>query len=164
METLKYYGLDAEYDEVIYNKLLMSKNIVIKQISQLLDLDRENLFSLLKLIEEIIYQFPNIIQELNQVELNKAIDSIARCLKHPDEMVRLTSLELIFNIVPETASLYLDDEILNENLWIKIRLVELLETLTDENSLRFLDKLSEDENEMVSIKAKEVLTAKKSLS
>lgn len=164
METLKYYGLDAEYDEVIYSKLLMSKNIVIKQISQLLDLDRENLYSLLKLIEEIIYQFPDIIQELNQVELNKAIDSISRCLNHPDEMVRLTSLELIFNLVPESATLYLDDEILNENFWIKIRLVELLETLTDENSLKFLEKLSEDENEMVSNKAKEILATKKSLS
>lgn len=163
-EALKHYGNDTEYDEIIYHKLKMNKELVFKQIIQLLDSEAKNLVSLLKLLDEFLIFEPDVIKELNQIYVHKLVDSISRCLKHPDELVRLTSVELLFKIEPETAILFLDEEFLNENFWIKIRLTELLESITDEACIKFLEKLSEDENEMVRQRANEILIAKKQLN
>jgi hypothetical protein len=75
--------------------------------------------------------------------------------------VRLYAVELLFKLDIETAILFLDDEFLNENFWIKIRLTELLEDISHPAVYDFLEKLSEDENEMVSERAKEILFMKK---
>ncbi|AFH50258.1 Heat domain containing protein [Ignavibacterium album JCM 16511] len=160
-EALKYYGSDPEYDGIIYHKLIINKDIVLKQISLLIKNDTPNISHLLKLVDEFIQQEPELIKELNEVELHKLMDSISRCLNNSDEMVRLYALELLFKLDADTAIMLIDDEFLNENFWIKLRLTELLEDIDNQNSYSFLEKLAEDENEMVSQRAKEILMVKK---
>ncbi len=163
-EALKYYGSDPEYDEIIYHKLLINKEIVLKQISVLIKNDVQNIPHLLKLIDEFIQQENDLVKELNEVELHKLMDSISRCLKHSDELVRLYAIELLFKLDADMALMLIDDDFLNENFWIKIRLTELLEEIDNPKSLCFLEKLSDDENEMVSQRAKEILEIKKNIN
>ncbi|MCL6495855.1 MAG: hypothetical protein K6T54_13920 [Ignavibacterium sp.] len=160
-EALKHYGTDSEFDGVIYHKLLLNKEVVLKLINNLIKTETPNLSSLLKLLDEFIQHEPKVIKEIDKIQLHKLIDSISRCLKHTDEMVRLYAVELLFKLDIETAILFLDDDFLNENFWIKIRLTELLEDLSHPVVYDFLEKLSEDENEMVSERAKEILFIKK---
>jgi HEAT repeat protein len=160
-EALKHYGTDSEFDGVIYHKLLLNKDLVLKQINNLIKTDTPNLSSLLKLLDEFIQHEPKLIKEIDKIQLHRLIDSISRCLKHTDEIVRLYAVELLFKLDIETAILFLDDDFLNENFWIKIRLTELLEDISHPVVSDFLEKLSEDENEMVSERAKEILFIKK---
>lgn len=160
-EALKHYGTDSEFDGVIYHKLLLNKELVLKHINSLIKTDTPNLPSLLKLLDEFIQHEPKVIKEIDKIQLHKLIDSISRCLKHTDEIVRLYAVELLFKLDIETAILFLNDEFLNENFWIKIRLTELLEDISNPVVYDFLEKLSEDENEMVSERAKEILFIKK---
>lgn len=163
-EALKYYGIDPEYDGIIYHKLLINKELVLKQISILIKNDVQNISHLLKLVDEFIQQEPDLIKELNEFELHKLMDSISRCLNHSDEMVRLSTIELLFKLDADTAIMLLDNDFLNENFWIKLRLTELLENIDNQNSYSFLEKLAEDENEMVSQRAKEILMIKKNIN
>lgn len=160
-EALKHYGTDSEFDGVIYHKLLLNKELVLKHVNNLIKTDTPNLSSLLKLLDEFIQHEPKVIKEIDKIQLHRLIDSISRCLKHTDEIVRLYAVELLFKLDIETAILFLDDEFLNENFWIKIRLTELLEDISHPAVYDFLEKLSEDENEMVSERAKEILFMKK---
>lgn len=162
-EALKHYGLDSGFDGVIYHKLLMNKELVLKHINNLIKTDTPNIASLLKLIDEFIQHEPKVLSEIDKIQLHKLIDSVSRCLKHTDEIVRLYAVELLFKLDVDTAILFLDDEFLNENFWIKIRLIELLEELSHPSVFEFLEKLSEDENEMVSERAKEILLIKRKL-
>lgn len=163
-EALKYYGSDPEYDELIYHKLLINKEIVLKQISVLIRNDAQNIPHLLKLIDEFIQQGNDLVKELKEVELHKLMDSISRCLNHSDELVRLNAIELLFKLDSDIALMLIDDDFLNENFWIKLRLTELLEEIDNPKSLCFLEKLSDDENEMVSQRAKEILEIKKNIN
>uniref|UniRef100_A0A832DKI3 HEAT repeat domain-containing protein n=1 Tax=Ignavibacterium album TaxID=591197 RepID=A0A832DKI3_9BACT len=160
-EALKHYGNDSEFDGVIYHKLLLNKDLVLKQINNIIKTDTPNLSSLLKLLDEFIQHEPKLIKEIDKIQLHRLIDLISRCLKHTDEIVRLYAVELLFKLDIETAILFLDDDFLNENFWIKIRLTELLEDISHPVVYDFLEKLSEDENEMVSERAKEILFIKK---
>lgn len=162
-EALKHYGIDSEFDGVIYHKLLLNKELVLKHINNLIKTDIPNIASLLKLIDEFIQHEPKVLSEIDKIQLHKITDSVSRCLKHTDEMVRLYAVELLFKLDVDTAILFLDDEFLNENFWIKIRLTELLEDLNHPSVFDFLEKLSEDENEMVSERAKEILLIKRKL-
>ncbi len=162
--ALKHYGDDAEYDGIIYHKLLLNKELVLRQITQLIKNEAPNVLELLKLIDEFIQHEADFIKEINEIDLHKLLDSVSRCLKHSDEIVRLNAVELLFKIDSNTALLLLNEEFLNENFWIKIRLTELIAEIDNPNSLSFLEKLAEDENEMVSQRAKEVLFIKKNIN
>jgi len=160
-EALKHYGIDSEFDGVIYHKLILNKELVLQHITNLIKIETPNLSSLLNLLDEFIKHEPDVVKGTASIQLHKLIDSISRCLKHTDELVRLYAVELLFNLDIETALLFLDDEFLNENFWIKIRLTEILEDVSHPAVYEFLEKLSEDENEMVSQRAKEILFIKK---
>lgn len=163
-EALNNYGSDPEYDRIIYHKLVLNKEVVLKQISILIKNETRNISNLLKLIDEFVQQEPELMEELNEYEIHKLMDSISRCLNHSDEMVRLYSLELLFKLDADTAVMLIDDNFFNENFWIKLRLTELLEGINNQNSDYILEKLSEDENEMVSNRAKEILTIRKNIN
>lgn len=162
--ALNNYGSDPEYDGIIYHKLILNKEIVLKQVSILIKNEAKNISNLLKLIDEFIQLEPELIKEMNEFEIHKLMDSISRCLNHSDELVRLYALELLFKLDADIAVMLIDNDFLNENFWIKLRLVELLEGINNQYSDSILEKLSEDENEMVSNRAKEILTIKRNIN
>lgn len=163
-EALKYYGSDQDYDGIILNKLFNNKLIVLKQISQLLKNEIPNTLHLLKLVYDFIQEEYDLVKELNEIEINKLVDSISRCLSHSDEMVRYYAIELLFKLNVDIALMLISDKFLNENFWIKLRLTELLEEIDHNNSNEILERLSLDENEIVRQRAIELLTIKKKVN
>jgi len=58
-------------------------------------------------------------------------------------------MEILFYVDPETALLFTDSMLEDENVWNRLRLVELIENLPNENVINVLEKLTKDEDEMV---------------
>ena len=64
-------------------------------------------------------------------------------------MTKISSLEILFTLDLETALMFVDSMVSDENMWNRIRLVELLEQYPIEAIEIPLQKLTKDEDEMV---------------
>lgn len=159
-EMLRHYGVDDEVDSIIFNKVLQNPAEVVEILPQIILSNPSNLSHLLSLLNLLLEQNPELLNNLNKFLLHKLIDAVSRCLSHGEEMVRLNSVELLFKLDVETALIMLDEEFLNANFWIKLRLIEILETINHPAANNFLAKMTEDENEMIRQKATEVLNIK----
>lgn len=152
--SLELYGKYPEFDEVLYPKYLNNVSLVLTIISKLTTPASENLHAHLMLIQSLIETFPNIKQEISIVALQRIIETITGCLKHTDELIRLTAMELLFKISSETAFMFLDNSIFQESIWIRLRVSELLADFKHPLSFDVLNKLINDEDLMVREKAK----------
>jgi HEAT repeat protein len=101
-----------------------------------------------------------VLEYLTGIEKRKLTDSLSNCLTNPDEIVRITSAELLFSIDQETTLLFLDTMINDENIWNRVRLLDLLVELDNPIAYEALERLSNDPEEMVSEKAKEMALRK----
>jgi len=159
-EMLRHYGIDEEVDMIIYNKILQHVSEMIEIMPKIILSNPQNLAHLLSLLNQLLENNPESLTGINKFFMHKLIDAISRCLSHTEEMVRLYSVELLFKLDIETALIMLDEEFLNANFWIKLRLIEILETINHKSAIDFLVKMSEDENEMIRQRAIEVLNIK----
>jgi HEAT repeat protein len=144
-EMLLHYGKDEEVDWIIYEKVMQNISEFLVIIPNILISNPKNLADLLALLNKIFEGDSESIIETNKFLVHKIIDAVSRCLTHPEEMVRLHSVELLFKLDVETALILLDEEFLNANFWIKLRMIEILEAINKPVGINFLIKLSEDE-------------------
>lgn len=159
-EMLRHYGLDEEIDSIIYDKVLLQISDLIEIMPKIILSNPENLSHLLSLLNRLLENNSESLISLNKFLMHKLIDSVSRCLTHNEEMVRLYSVELLFKLDVDTALIMLDEEFLNANFWIKLRLIEILETINHQAAIDFLVKMTEDENEMIRQRAIEILNIK----
>lgn len=159
-EMLRHYGLDEEIDTIIYDKVLQHISDLIEIMPKIILSNPDNLAHLLSLLNKLLEHNSDSFNSVNKFSMHKLIDAISRCLTYSDEMVRLYSVELLFKLDIETALIMLDDEFLNANFWIKLRLIEILETINHRAAVDFLVKMTEDENEMIRQRAVETLNIK----
>ena len=80
------------------------------------------------------------------------------------DRVRIAAAELLFRIDTETALLFLDTMISDENFWNRIRLLDMISEMDRPEVIEALEKLSQDSEEMVSDKAKEIALRKQYLT
>ena len=113
---------------------------------------------MLNLIQEIIYIYPGSIDGLDEIAKHKLAQSLSDCLNDSDEMIRIAAAELLFRISPETAFLFLDMLVNDENMWNRIKLLDLLAEYDHPETVKVLKELSNDFEEMVADKAKEILS------
>jgi hypothetical protein len=159
-EMLRHFGIDEEVDEIIFNKVLQNIGDMIEIMPNIILSNPANLAHLLSLLNNLLEVNHESFNEVNKFLMHKLIDAISRCLTHSEEMVRLYSVELLFKLDIETALIMLDEEFLNANFWIKLRLIEILENINHKSAIDFLAKMTEDENEMIRQKASEILNIK----
>lgn len=159
-EMLRHYGVDEEIDMIIYDKVIQHISDMIEIMPKIILSNPDNLAHLLSLLNRLLENNPESLTSVNKFLMHKLIDAISRCLTHTEEMVRLYSVELLFKLDVETALIMLDEEFLNANFWIKLRLIEILETINHQTAFNFLVKMTEDENEMIRQRAVEVLNIK----
>ena len=155
---LQIFGVDPELDEVLRNKFLENKDIIIPHLSQIIKNTTRNLLSVLNLFQEIHYVDPYSINGLDEIEKHKLAQSLSDCLNDSDEMVRITAAELLFRIHPETAFLFLDMLSNDENMWNRIKLLDLLAEYEHPETAKVIKELCNDPEEMVADKAKEILS------
>ncbi len=158
LACLKIWGTDTELDDALKPKFLENPAVIIRGIIELLQKGEENLRSLLYLLQDIlIYEGIDFNSLLGPIELRNLTDSFTRCLENPDEEVRKTSMELLFHIDRENAFLFLDTMLNDDNLWNRLKLLEILDSIDNENSTAALRKLADDPEEMINERAKMIL-------
>lgn len=157
---LSIYGLDQELNEVLHEKFMNSKKVILNRIHNVIDNSNKYLPTVLELLQNIIQSDANELKNLTGIEKRKLTDSLSNCLTNPDEIVRITAAELLFSIDQETTLLFLDTMINDENIWNRVRLLDLLVELDNPIVYEALERLSNDPEEMVSEKAKEMALRK----
>ncbi|MFZ5947268.1 MAG: HEAT repeat domain-containing protein [Stygiobacter sp.] len=149
--SLSLYGEDPDLDELIKLKLFRNIEYVYKEIGKIISNNPKNLRHLLNLfIQSITYIVKyQISLNITMVEIRSITQAVSGLLENPDEEVRKSSMEILFYLDPETALLFTDTMLADENVWNRLRLVELLENVQNEKVIGVLEKLTKDEDEMV---------------
>ncbi|MBI3124889.1 MAG: HEAT repeat domain-containing protein [Ignavibacteriales bacterium] len=149
--SLHLLGEDYELDEMIKSKLFGTCEYIYYEISRVINSKPKNLRHVLNMFQQII-SYVNEYQiqiEVPMLELRGITQSISGLLNHSDEEVRRASMEILFTLDLETALMFVDSMVSDENMWNRIRLVELLEQYPIEAIEIPLQKLTKDEDEMV---------------
>lgn len=151
IESLKFLGDDDEFDEIIRTKIFLNPEYLFEEFGRILSHAGEKVRQILNLLyttlsylfsEGGVFDLP-LIQKRNMTHL------MSEFLNHHDEEVRRSCMEILFMIDSESALLFVDSMLSDENMWNKIRLVELLEMMNNTSAREALIKLSEDSEEMV---------------
>ncbi len=159
LTCLKVYGEDFDLDEIIKLKIFEKPAILFISISSLINQKSENLRSLLELAKEITENNPEVVKELlSNLQRRDLADSISKCLNNPDEEVRKLAIELLFIIDQNIAVLFIDKMIEDDNIWNKLKLLEILSGVSLPEIEHALIKMTNDPEEMISERAKFILS------
>ncbi|MCF8240206.1 MAG: hypothetical protein K9J16_02390 [Melioribacteraceae bacterium] len=161
LEVLSFYGMDELIDKQIKEQVFANP---VNFIFALLKYDFEynqNIKSVLELTKEVIGSFgAEILDKLGDINSKNLCEIFSGKLSHADEEIRRYCTELLFFCAPDLAILYIDEMISDDNIWNRLRLVEILEYFINNETVKeAIEKLCDDSEEMVSNKANEVILA-----
>lgn len=154
------YGNDAELDDILSDKFCANTHLILTKIHNLLDIQPANLLSLLNLTQMMTQQYISDRGELNSFEKQKLTETISKCLNHVDENIRIAAVEALHFINPESILLFIDSLIEDDNVWNKLRLLDILSEINHPDVITALEKLATDSDEMVREKANEIFNQK----
>lgn len=157
LACLTIYGTDDEIDEIIKPKFELNTTLILSKINLLLEKLPPNLGQLLSLIDELVKSNADFKDQLSGVDVQKLVQSISNLISHSNENIRTTSVDLLFTICPETALLFLDEMMNDENIWNRLKLMDYLEYLDHPSVIEALIRLSADPEEMINERAKDLL-------
>jgi HEAT repeat protein len=161
---LNIYGLDTELNEVLHDKFMENKNTILSKLHAVIDNSNKYLSAILDLLQNILDSDTEEINNLSQIEKQRLTESLSKSLTNPDEVIRITAAELLFKINFETALLFIDSMINDENFWNRMRLLDLISESENPIVAEAIFKLANDPEEMVSEKAKEMSLRKQYLT
>ncbi len=161
--VLTIYGNNFELDDIIKPKFIGRPLVTFNTLPALLNKIPENLRSLLELLKEMIV-FENIDCKgiLSPLQLRNLTEAISRCLDDPDEEARKLAAELLFILDENVALLFLDKMIDDDNMWNRLKLIELLDGTRSAEADFALQKLANDPEEMISERAQYVISQRES--
>jgi len=158
---LKIYGKDIELDEIIRPKIFEKPLVLFSALPLLIHEQPDNLMKLLELTKEILDENSvEIINTLAGIQRRNISDSFTKCLDNPDEEVRKLAVELLFTVDQNIAILFIDKMLDDDNLWNRLKLLELLSNTTLPEAESALIRMSNDPEEMISERAKFILFQK----
>ncbi len=156
---LRVYGEDYDLDEIIKNKMFEKPLALLSIIPIIINQSSGNIRNLLELTKETIEIYPAILKEsLQNLQRRDLADAISKCLDDPDEEVRKYASELLFLIDENIAVLFLDKMLEDDNIWNKLKLLEILSNVKLSQIEPALIKMTNDPEEMISERAKIILS------
>lgn len=158
-QLLKIYGSDYMLDELIKENLHQYPQNVLTKVPTLIKNQPNNLKEILFLLIDI---FENFSQNLTEVPLHNLNDALTQCITNPDEEVRRIAIEMLFKLDEEIALLFIDSMLGDENMWNRLKLVEILQFSKNPIAEDALLKLQEDPEQMVSDTAKQIISERQS--
>ncbi len=163
LESLKYIGEDDELDEIIRSKIYRNPEYLFEEINKILVENPDKLRQLLNLFYSVLTFVCTDNGQLNisLIQKRNIIHGISEYLDHHDEEVRRAGMEILFVLDFESAILFVDSMVQDENIWNRLRLVELLEFTDNQEANDALEKLSKDEDEMVRERVDQILSSRK---
>lgn len=159
LACLKIYGKNYELDELMKQKFIENPKVILSNISAYLKSNARNLNSLLQLLLEFIELEDGAIHNnLSMLEIRNLTDALADGIENPDEEVRRAAFEILYSIDMDMAMLFVDKVVEDDNIWNRLKLLELIAENNSEEVMTALNKLANDADEIVSERAKEILT------
>lgn len=150
MDALIYiYGEDYEIDENIKPAFFQYSNLIYPKLSFVIKKKPQNLKNLLWLIKDIIDFDSESINRLSEIDKRSLSDALTLCLDNPDEEIRKSSVELLFMTNLDCALVFIDTMIEDDNIWNRLKIVELIENIFSPKINEVLKKLADDAEEMV---------------
>jgi HEAT repeat protein len=158
---LKIYGEDFELDEIIKPKIFERPLVLFVALPSLIAELPENLMKLLELTKEIVDENSvEIISNLTGIQRRNISDSFTKCLDNPDEEIRKLAVELLFTADQNIAILFIDKMLDDDNMWNRLKLLEILSNVNLPEAESALIRMSNDAEEMISERAKSILFQK----
>ena len=152
---MNIFGEDYETDEIIKPRMTENPKRFFEIFISLLKNSFKNIKNLLEFSLELIHKDEfKYAGYLTELQTRNLTDSLINCLDNPDEEVRRLSSELLFIIDTENALLFVDKMIEDNNLWNKLKLLEILSSINNSVAEDAIIKLAEDNEEMISERAK----------
>lgn len=156
--VLSIFGQDGSLDYRIESILNSEPLFVIKNVAPLLEKNDKHAHGLLSLTRNAILGNAELFESnIDQATFKTLVSAIAENLTNPDEEARKTAMELLFILDIETGLLFLDTMTADDNIWNKVRLIDILEEVFDARAEEALAKLSNDTEVMISERAKKIL-------
>ncbi|MEW6507429.1 MAG: HEAT repeat domain-containing protein [Bacteroidota bacterium] len=159
VESLKFLGEDDELDEIIRSKIYKNPEHLFEEFQRIIANSKEKLRQVLNLFYSILsyltYEARNF--ELSLIQRRNIIYAMSELLNHHDEEIRRSSMEIIFLLDSDAALLFVDSMIKDENMWNRLRLVDLLEPISNKVAKDALTKLLEDSEDMIKEKVQELI-------
>ncbi len=160
---LSVFGRDGELDELIKDKFFNNIKASAEVFEEFIESEPENLQDLLGVFEEL-YEYPdfNLEDYLSKLEIQSLINTLADVLDSPNEEVRKSAMNLMFKIDFNSATLFLDKMLEDENLWNKLFLFDILEQnqLTEEVRETLKKFIEESDDEMIKERAQDLIGQK----
>ncbi len=158
---LRIYGEDYEINDNIKAKFIEKPKALYTKLSDYLKKSPSNFKALIELFKEVVeIEGGNCLRDLTQIEFYNLCDVFTAGLENPDEEIRRSCIEMLFFLNADTAFMFIDTMINDNDFWNKIRLLEILEYFDDPRGKEAIQKLTQDTEEMVSEKAKNLLASK----
>ena len=104
------------------------------------------------------------IKKLSGLELHNFCSALTDLFSHPDEEIRRIAMELIFLLDEPTGIIFIDLLSSDNNVWNRMRLVDILEGIYKEEANVALKNLTNDDEEMVKERALETLNQRRILN
>ena len=164
LTCIKVFGTNPELDEIVKPKILSHPQILLSAIPDSVDNRSGNIRNLLELVKEFSEEDNgSFIKTLSNIQRRNLADAFAKCLDNPDEEARRLAVELLFTIDQGTAMLFIDKMVEDDNLWNRLKLLEILGEVNLPEANNVLKKLADDTEEMVSERAKYILSQRSNL-
>lgn len=156
--SLKIFNQDSEIDENIKSKFFENPNYLYPKLTEYLSTSPGNLKALFGLIMEMIEaDGGESLYAQSEFDKRAMSNMFADNLEHPDEEVRRSAIELLFFCDTETAIMFLDTMIDDDDFWNRMRVLEIIGSINDPRALDSAKKLLEDSEEMVRERATQVV-------
>ncbi len=164
LTCIKVYGDNIELDEIVKPKILSHPHILFSAFPDFVDSRSGNISSLLELIKEFSDNDRNVFaNSLSNIQKRNLADAFTKSLDNPDEEARRLAIELLFTIDQGTAMLFIDKMVEDDNLWNRLKLLEILGEVNSMEANTVLKRMVDDAEEMVSERAKYILSQRPAL-
>lgn len=148
---LHLLGDDFELDDLIRSKIFRNADFIYLEIARLLSHNPHNLKNILELFLSTINYVKDFKLQPNitAMDIRNIVHGISGLLDNYNEEVRRAAMEIIFELDQESALLFVDVMSNDENNWNRLRLLEIIENIPMEECNVVIEKLLNDEDEMI---------------
>lgn len=151
---LRILGDDDEIDSIVSPKFWENPKLVVEIVAEMLIRNPNNIKSLLNLLKDVIQlDGEEKYNAMPSLQLRNLTDALSKYLSDHDEEVRMLALELLFIVDINAAFLFVDDFSEDNNIWNRLKLVEILGEVDHPKANEVLAKLSNDPEEMIKDRA-----------
>ena len=155
------YGQNDYLDELFRDKFFQVYDTSYRLIRERINKKGDNEKELLLLYKDLTSKSKEIegkiVLNMNQLEF---LNTLSTLIDSTDEEVRMVAAELLFMINPKDAILFGDKLMGDDNVWNRIRFLELLSDVQEPEAIELLEKLTNDSDDMVKERAKSILDEK----